>query len=147
MTQGCFLLTETPIQLQFSSDVLSREYAVRHQKLVGSVVVVEFIPALKHGVFSLIFRNLLKLTPTGCLRYLRESGNRDCPAFRHGESQLPPPPRDPSSDARSPVRCSLPRLTGCWRRITSVRALRQASANRRPRRTRFLSWLVGPALV
>ena len=46
-------------------------------------------------------------------------GDRDCPAFRPGESRLPSPPRDPSSDRCPAVHCSLPRLMGC-RRLTAM---------------------------
>ncbi|RZV08577.1 hypothetical protein BDK88_2651 [Natrinema hispanicum] len=44
---------------------------------------------------------------------------RPCPAFRPGESRLPSPPRDPSSDRCPAVHCSLPRLMGC-RRLTAM---------------------------
>ena len=50
-----------------------------------------------------------------------ECGQRDCPAFRSGESQSPPPPRDPSSDGRPAMGCSLPRLTRCRRRTAAER--------------------------
>ena len=50
-----------------------------------------------------------------------ECGRRDCPAFRSGESRSPPPPRDPSSDGRPAVGCSLPRLTRCHRRTATER--------------------------
>jgi len=45
--------------------------------------------------------------------------DRGGPAFRPGESRLPSPPRDPSSDRCPAVHCSLPRLMGC-RRLTTM---------------------------
>ena len=57
-TQGCFLVTETPSQLQFSPNVLTQQYAVIRYKAVVRLLVVGFISALKHGAFSSNFRKI-----------------------------------------------------------------------------------------
>ncbi len=67
--------------------------------------------------------------------------------FHHGESRLPPPPRDPAGDSCPRARCSLPCLTDYPRLTPTGRPCRRRDGDRCPRRTRLRRWLAGPVLV